>query len=73
MQGSFIGEGTFGQCLAGTYIGLPVAYKVLKDLAYIEDVHIEAKILLRIPSHHGTPMLIGINTASLTFVLAPKL
>ena len=74
-HGSLIGEGTFGQCVAGTYKGIPVAFKVYKDvrLASLEDVHAEAKILLKIPSHPGIPLLIGIHTTSSPFVLATKL
>lgn len=74
-HGSLIGEGTFGHCVAGTYKGIPVAFKVYKDarLTSLEDVHAEAKILLKIPSHPGIPLLIGIHTTSFPFVLAAKL
>jgi len=74
-HGSLIGEGTFGQCVAGTYKGIPVAFKVYKDarITSLEDVHAEAKILLKIPSHPGIPLLIGIHTISFPFVLATKL
>ena len=63
-QGQLIGEGTFGQCIAGTYKGVPAAFKMFKDLNCLENVHREAKILLKIPSHPGIPMLIGIHTVS---------
>ena len=74
-HGSLIGEGTFGNCVAGTYKGIPVAFKVYKDVrvASLEDVHAEAKILLKIPSHPGIPLLNGIHTTSFPFVLATKL
>lgn len=72
-QGQLIGEGTFGQCIAGTYKGVPAAFKMFKDLECLEDAHREAKILLKIPSHPGIPMLIGIHTVTTPFVLATKL
>ena len=73
-HGSLIGEGTFGQCVTGTYKGIPVAFKFYKDarITSLEDVHAKAKILLKIPSHPGIPLLIGIHTTSFPFVLATK-
>ena len=41
--------------------------------SHYNEVHAEAKILLKIPSHPGIPMLIGVYTTSTPFVLATKL
>ena len=54
-KGHTIGEGTFGKCIAGTYKGIPTAYKIFKTSNY-RDVHAEADVLLRIPSHPGIAM-----------------
>ena len=72
-QGELIGEGTFGYCIAGSYKGVSAAFKVFKDLSDYKEVHTEANILLKIPSHPGIPMLIGVCTTSAPFVLATKL
>ena len=72
-QGQLIGEGTFGKCISGTYKGIPAAFKLYKSHEWLEDVHSEAKILLKIPSHPGIPMLIGVHTTSTPFMLATKL
>ena len=72
-QGQLIGEGILGQCIAETYEGVPAAFKIFKDLGCLEVVHSEAKILLKMPSHPGIPILIGIHSVSIPFVLATKL
>lgn len=72
-QEQLIGEGTFGYCIAGSYKGVSAAFKVFKDLSHYKEVHAEANILLKIPSHPGIPMLIGVCTTSTPFVLATKL
>ena len=68
-----IGEGTFGQCYAGTYKDVPAAFKVFKHCESVDEVHREANILLKIPSHPGIPMLIGVYTTNTPFILATKL
>lgn len=72
-QGQLIGEGTFGYCISGSYKGVSAAFKVFKDFSHYNEVHAEANILLKIPSHPGIPMLIGVYTTSTPFVLATKL
>ena len=71
--GQLIGEGTFGYCIAGSYKGIPTAFKIFKDLSDYKEVHTEANFLLKIPSHPGIPLLIGVCTSSTPFVLATKL
>lgn len=71
--GQLIGEGTFGHCIAGSYKGAPTAFKIFKDLSDCNVVHAEANFLLKIPSHPGIPMLIGVCTSGKPFVLATKL
>ena len=71
-KGHTIGEGTFGKCIAGTYKGIPTAYKIFKTSNY-RDVHAEADVLLRIPSHPGIAMLIGVLTTEVPHILATKL
>ena len=72
--GQLIGEGTFGHCIAGSYKGVPTAFKIFKDLSDYEEVHTEANFLIpEIPSHLGIPTLIGVCTSSKPFVLATKL
>lgn len=57
----------------GSYKGVSAAFKVFKDFCHYNEVHAEANILLKIPSHPGIPMLIGVYTTSTPFVLATKL
>lgn len=49
------------------------AFKIFNDLSDYEEVHTQANFLLKIPSHLGIPMLIGVCTSSKPFFLATKL
>lgn len=67
-----LGEGTFGICFKSKYKGIPVAVKVFKDEKSHKTVHREADLLANIPAHSGIPLLIGVNTISIPFLLLTK-
>ena len=66
------GEGTFGKCIRGSYKGIEVAVKVFKGKPSWKIVHKEANILLKIPSHLGIPMFIGLFTVDFPYLLVTK-
>lgn len=67
-----LGEGTFAKCILGTYKGIQVAVKFFKGRPSWTTVHNEANMMLKIPSHPGIPMFIGLFTSHHPYLLVTK-
>lgn len=67
-----LGEGTFAKCILGTYKRIQVAIKFFKGQPFWKTVHNEANIMMKIPSHPGIPMFIGLFTLHYSYLLVTK-
>ena len=67
-----LGEGTFAKCVLGRYKRIQVAVKIFKGRPLWKTVHNEANIMMKIPSHPGIPMFIGLFTLHYPYLLVTK-
>ena len=74
-MGKFLGKGAFGQVIAGTFDGRPVAIKTIqqqpdpqKQAAAINEFREEANLLAKIPPHPNVVQFIGITQNPLMLI-----